>query len=187
MIHETQAAHPNRHVEIFFQDECRFGQQGTLTRVWARRGSRPTAVRQTEYGYLWVIGAVCPHTGQAEAILSPVLNTSIINQFLDQFSRSLAPDVQALLIWDGAGFHRGHDLVVPDNVTLLTLPPYSPELNPIENLWHHLRSHHWSNRTYRDYDDLFDTAEQTWKTHCLNTTLIQSVCAADHLYSADFN
>ena len=182
VIRATQAAHPTRRVEVFFEDECRFGQQGTLTRV----GSQPTAMRQTEYSDLWVIGAVCPRTGQAEAILSPVLNTSIINQFLDQFSRALVPDVQALLIWDEAGFHRSHDLVVPDNITLLSLPPYSPELNPIENLWHHLRSHFWSNRTYRD-DDLFHTAEQTWNTHSLNESLIQSVCAANHPYSADFN
>lgn len=84
-----QDQHPDRQIVVFFQDECRFGQQGTLTRGWAKRGSRPTAVRQTEYEYLWVIGAASPQTGQAEAILSPVLNTAIINQFLDQFSRAL--------------------------------------------------------------------------------------------------
>lgn len=166
---------------MFFEDECRFGQQGTLTRVWARRGSRPTAVRQTEYDSVWLIGAVSPQTGQAEAILSPVLNTSIINQFLDQFSRSLAPDIHAVLIWDGAGFHRAGHLKVPANVTLIRLPSYSPELNPIENLWHFLRSHFWSNRTYRDYDELFDVAEQTWIAHCLHHDLIQSVCAAPYL------
>lgn len=108
---------------VFFQDECRFGQQGTLTRVWARRGSRPTAVRQTEYDYLWVIAAASPQTGQAEAILSPCLNTSIINQFLQQFSRALPANVHAAMIWDGAGFHRAHDLKTPDNITLISLPP----------------------------------------------------------------
>lgn len=149
--------------------------------MWARRGSRPTAVRQTEYDSVWLIGAVSPQTGQAEAILSPVLNTSIINQFLDQFSRALDPDIHAVLIWDGAGFHRASDLQVPANITLISLPPYSPELNPIENLWHYLRSHFWSNRTYRDYDELFDVAEQTWNTHCLNPGFIQSVCAAPYL------
>lgn len=98
---------------------------------------------------------------------------------------AFAPDVQALLIWDGPGFHRSHDLVVPDNITLLTLPPFSPERNPIENLRHHLLSHFWSNRADRD-DDFFDTAELTWNTHCLNKFLIQSVSTANHLYSADF-
>ena len=166
---------------MFFQDECRFGQQGTLTRGWAKRGSRPTAVRQTEYEYIWVIGAASPQTGQAEAILSPVLNTAIINQFLDQFSRALAPDVHAALIWDGAGFHRAHDLKVPDNITLIPLPPYSPELNGIENLWHYLRSHCWSNRTYRDYDELFDVASDSWCRYCLDSNLIKSVCAKNYI------
>ena len=170
---------------MFFQDECRFGQQGTLTRLWAQCGSRPTAVRQTEYEYLWVIGAASPQTGQAEAILSPVLNTAIINQFLSQFSASLAPEVQAVMIWDGAGFHRSRDLIVPDNVTLLPLPPYSPELNGIENLWHYLRSHCWSNRAFENYDALFETAENDWRKYCLDPELIKSVCAKPYLTTRD--
>ena len=69
-----------------------------------------------------------------------MLNTAIVNQFLDQFSRALAPDVYASLIWDGAGFDHARDLKVPANVSLILLPPYSPELNGIENPWHYLRS-----------------------------------------------
>ena len=66
--------------------------------------------------------------------------------------------MHAVLIWDGAGFHTGEDVVVPSNVSLIQLPPYSPELNPVENLWHYLRAHHWSNRRYRDYDALQEEA-----------------------------
>ena len=127
-----------------------------------------------------MIAAASPQTGQAEAILSPVLKTGIIHPFLDQFSRSLADDVQALMIWDGAGVHTAHDLQVPANVTLIKLPPYSPELNGIENLWHYLRSHFWSNRTYADDDDLFEVAESTWCKNCLNPELIKSVCAKSY-------
>ncbi|MBC7820142.1 MAG: transposase [Planctomycetaceae bacterium] len=87
------------------------------------------------------MGAASPQTGQAEAILTPWLNTSIISQFLDQFSRSLASDVHAAMTWDGAEFHRALDGKVPANVTLIMLPPYSPELNGIQNLWHVLRGH----------------------------------------------
>jgi transposase len=167
-------------VQLFFQDEVRFGQQGSLTRVWAPTGSRPRAVRQTQYKYVYVVGAACPETGQAEAIIVPYLNTDTINIFLDQFSRSLAADVHAVLIWDGAGFHRSRDLCVPANITLLTLPPYSPELNPIENLWHYLKSHHWSNRVYEDYDALFDAAEDAWRTVCLTPSNIRTICAAPY-------
>jgi transposase len=117
-------------------------------------------VRQTQYDYLWVIGAVCPETGQAEGLLSPRLNTEVINIFLEQFSQTLAEDEYAVMVWDGAGFHRSRHLQVPENITLVQLPPYSPELNPIENLWHFLKSHHWPNRAYEDYENLTTAAEQ---------------------------
>jgi hypothetical protein len=58
---------------------------------------------------------------------------------------------------------------------------YSPELNGVENLWHDLRSHCWSNRTYRDYDELFDVAEKSWRQYGLNTDLIKSVCAKNDI------
>jgi transposase len=166
---------------VWFQDEARFGQQGTLTRVWARTGSRPTAVRQTQYQYLWVLCAACPVSGESVGLISPALNTQVINVFLDQMSRELKPDTHAVLIWDGAGFHRANELKVPANITLLQLPPYTPELNPIENLWHYLRSHCWSNRFYCDYDELFHAATDAWRKVCLHDELIKTVCAAPYL------
>src|SRR3982750_3944347 len=75
----------------------------------------------------------------------------VVNLFLEQFSRELPAGVHAVLIWDGAGFHTSADLEVPSNVSVIRLVPYSPELNPVENLWHYLRSHYWSLRVYRDY------------------------------------
>jgi transposase len=172
---------------VFFQDEARFGQQGTLTRVWAPTGSRPRAVRQTQYDYLWVLGAVCPETGQAEGLLSPRLNTDVVNIFLQQFSKTVAENEHAVIVWDGAGFHRAAQLVVPANISLIELPPYSPELNPIENLWHYLKSHYWSNRTYHDYDHLLDAAQHAWQTACLLPELMKTVCNAPYANSADFN
>jgi len=183
---EVAVQQPGKRLRVFFQDEARFGQQGTNTRVWAPTGSRPRAVRQTQYDYLWVIGAVCPETGQAEGLLSPRLNTDVINIFLEQFSRTLADDEHAVMVWDGAGFHRSGRLQVPKNVTLIRLPPYSPELNPIENLWHFLKSHHWSNRVYDDFEHLADAAEKAWKKVCLDTATMKTVCNAPYDKSADF-
>lgn len=178
------AAHPGQQLRVFYQDEARFGQQGTTTNVWAATGSRPTAIRQTEYQSLWVLGAVCPDTGQAEGLLSPRLNTQVVNLFLEQFSASLAPQDQAVMIWDGAGFHRSKQLRVPDNITLLSLPAYSPELNPIENLWHYLKSHYWSNRAYADYDALEQAALDAWQHAVLNPERMKSVCATPDLKRA---
>lgn len=179
------ATHPEKQVRVFFQDESRFGQQGTTTHVWARKGSRPMAVRQTEYEYLWVLGAVCPETGRSEGLLSPRLNTAVINVFLEEFSRTLRDDEHAVMIWDGAGFHTSKQLRLPNNITAVSLPPYSPERNPIENLWHYLKSHFWSNRAYADYDALEEAAMTAWQTAVLNTELVKTVCAAPYLKRAD--
>jgi transposase len=181
---EIAAAHPQQRLRVFFQDEARFGQQGTTTNVWALKGSRPNVIRQTEYEYLWVLGAVCPQTGRAEGLLSPRLNTDVVNVFLEEFSRTLADDEHAVMIWDGAGYHTSKKLRLPTNITLLPLPPYSPELNPIENLWHYLKSHYWSNRAYEDYSDLEDAALSAWRTAVLDPELMKTVCAAPYLQRA---
>lgn len=124
VIEQVRVAHPDQRVEVFFEDEARLGQQGTLTRMWARTGSRPTAVRQTQYDYLWVLTAACPGSGQSVGLISPTLNAKVINLFLEQMSHELKPDVHAVLIWDGAGFHTAGEVKVPENITLLKLPPY---------------------------------------------------------------
>ena len=111
----------------------------------------------------------------------PYLDTDVINLFLGEFSRQLAPDVQAVLIWDGAGFHTSKSLELPANVSLIRLPPYSPELNPIENLWHYLRSHYWSNRVYEDWEALKVAAVAGMEVVGTDADKIKSVCAAPYL------
>jgi transposase len=175
------AAHPEKEVQTYFQDEARFGQKGTITRVWARRGSRPRTVQQTGYTSLYVLAAVCAATGAMSALIMPALNTAVVNLFLEQFARELPAGVHAVLIWDGAGFHTALDVVVPSNVSLIQLPPYSPELNPVENLWHYLRAHHWSNRPYRDYDELQEEAVRSLCAARQDTETIKTVCNAPYI------
>ena len=175
------ADHPEKDVRIYFQDEARFGTQGTITRVWARKGSRPRAVRQNGREWLYVMIAVCAATGDASALIMPELNTAVVNLFLEQFARELPAGVHAVLIWDGAGFHTGGDLVVPSRVSLIRLPPYSPELNPVENLWHYLRSHHWSNRMYEGYKELQKEAVRSLRAVCQDTDKLSTICNADYV------
>ena len=138
-------------------------------------------MRQTQYDYLWVIAAACPETGAATGIIMPHLDSDVINLFLGEFSRQLAPDVQAVLIWDQAGFHTSGSLEVPGNVSLVRLPAYSPELNPIENLWHYLRSHHWSNRSYPDWESLRGAAVDGLLDVGTDPERIKTICAAPYL------
>jgi transposase len=180
MLDKVESAHRGRRIEVWFQDEARFGQQGTITRVWARRGSRPRAVRQTKYEWLYVIGAVCPETGETVGLLSPIINSEIVNVFLRQFIAEVSQDVHVLFLWDRAGFHMSKKLNIPENVTIVPLPSYSPELNPVENLWHYLRSHYWANKTYADYDALRLAAVDAWQRAALEKKIVKSVCFAEY-------
>jgi transposase len=181
MVRSSARTHPGREIQIWVQDEARFGQKGSLTRVWARRGSRPRAPKQTQYESLYLTGAVCPATGAAAAILTPRISAEVINLFFQELATQIPDGVHVILIWDQAGFHVSHELRVPENVSLLFLPPYSPELNPMENLWHYLRSHQWSNHVYQDYTALLDAATQAWRALCLVPARITSICNYPYL------
>ena len=175
------APHGGR-ARVFFADEARLGQQGTLTRVWARTGSRPTAVKQARYEWVYLYAAVEPATGESLALLAPHVNTGTFNVLLSMLAAEAKPDEHVVLIMDRAGWHKSKALRLPDCVTVLLMPPYSPELNPVENLWHHLRSHHLSNRAYADYDHLVDAGTEAWRK--LTPEVIKSVCACPYLERA---
>jgi hypothetical protein len=123
-------------IEVWFQDEARVGQQGTLTYVWAERGSRPRAPKDLRYEWAYLFGAVCAERGIGAALMLPHANTHAMTLHLAEISRHVAAGAHALLVCDGAGWHQlGGRLRVQENITLLHLPPYSPELNPVENVW----------------------------------------------------
>jgi transposase len=172
----VQTAHPAKRVQLWFQDEARFGQQGTHSRVWADTGSRPRAPRQTEYRYVYLFGAVCPETGESNAGRMPVANTAAMNAQLSHLSRQLGSEVHALVILDQAGWHQSTALAVPDNLTLLPLPPRSPELNPPERVWHELRQRHLSNRVYADQAALDDAVAAAWNAVADNPERLQRLC-----------
>lgn len=177
-IQEALAPHGGR-VRVFFMDEARFGQQGTLTRIWAQTGTRPAAVKQTKYEWVYLYAAVEPATGDSVALLAPYVNTETFNVFLRMASEKLAPDEHAVMIMDRAGWHMARDVKVPSNITILFLPPYSPELNPIENLWHYIKSHYLSNRAYEGYDHLLQAGCDAWCA--LTREIIRSVCRCHYL------
>jgi transposase len=164
-------------------DEARFGQQGTLTDVWARRGSRPRAVRQTRYEWVYPYGAVEPATGESAALVAPNVDTGTMNAFLRILDAERKADEHFVLIMDRAGWHKGRGLELPAGITVLLLPPHSPELNPVENLWHYLRSHYLSNRAYDDYDALLAAGTEAYRK--LTPEVTKSVCRCTYLGRAE--
>ena len=150
-------------MELWWQDEARIGQQGTLTRVWADRGSRPAAPRDQRYAWCYLFGAICPARGTGAALVLPRADTDTMNLHLVEISANVAPGAHAVLTIDGAGWHQiGGRLRVPSNVTLLHLPPYSPELNPVEAVWAYLRSNKLSNRVFASYNAIVDACCDAW-------------------------
>ena len=83
---------------------------------------------------------------------------------LAEISAAVAPGAHAVLLLDQAGWHGSRDLVVPDNITLLPLPPRSPELNPVENVWQFMRDNWLSNRVFASYADILDNCCYAWNT-----------------------
>jgi transposase len=169
-------------VRVFFMDEARLGQQGTITDVWAKRGSRPAVVRQTRYEWVYLYAAVEPATGESAALLAPYANTGTMNAFLKILDSERKNAEQIVLIMDGAGWHKSKKLELPEGITVLLLPPYSPELNPMENLWHYMRSHYLSNRAYEDYDALLAAGADAYRK--LTAELLKTVCACPYLERA---
>jgi len=157
-----------------FMDEARRGQKGTLTRLWARRGTRPRVVRQTKYKWTYMYGAVEPSTGNHFGMIASCVDTEMMGLFLYWLSKTVAEGEHVLLIMDGAGWHISGKLRVPENITIKILPPYSPELNPVELVWLWLGEHQLSNRTFADQAELDLACTDAWNS--LTTDRIRSLC-----------
>ena len=121
-----------------------------MTRVWARRGTRPRAPRDRRYQWAYLFGAVCPARAATAALVLPEANTQAMSLHLAEIARQVATGSHAALVFDGAGYHGAISLVVPDNITLIPLPPYAPEHNPDEFLNNDLKQAMARRRTPRD-------------------------------------
>src|SRR6202049_1985565 len=170
-------AEPSLTTEPSCKDEARIGQKNSLTRVWGQTGSRPAAPKDLGFASAYLFGAVCPLEGKAAALIMPICNTAAMNHHLCEISSQVAADVHAVVILDGASWHKSHGLVTPSNITLLALPPYSPELNPVARIWHYLRSHWLANSVFRSLADIIDACETAWNRFAADHALIRSLCA----------
>jgi len=122
-------------IELWWHDEARIGQKNKKTRRWARRGTRPSAPHDQRTASAYIFGAICPAKGKGAGLVLPYCDTEAMTAQLQEISQAVAPGAHAVLLLDQAGWHVSAKLPVPDNITLLPLPPRSPELNPVENLW----------------------------------------------------
>lgn len=159
---------------MWFQDEARIGQKGRVCHRGRTRGQRPPGLCDQRYTWVHLFGAVRPATGDRFALVLPVVSTEAMSVFLNGFAARLANNEPAVMVLDQAGWHGANALRVPNNVTLVPLPSYSPELNPVERLWLYLRERPLSHRPLDDYDAIVKACCQAWNQ--LTPERVRSLC-----------
>ena len=152
------------------------GQKGRPCRRWWSRGRRPPGRCDHRYEWAYIFAAVEPTTGADVALVLPGATTATMSLFLAELAAGLPEDVHAVLVLDGAGWHVSGDLVVPANLTLVHLPPYSPELNPVERVWPHLRERCLSLRVFADYRAIVDACCTAWNRLVAEPGRLRSPC-----------
>lgn len=163
---------------LFFFDEGRFGAKPCVARFWAERGKRAHTAVNPGYSNFYLYSAVCPATGDGFTLFLPEVNTAMMNLYLAALSERYA-DRKILIVMDQAGWHKAKRLVMPANIIVEYLPPYSPELNPVERLWQWLRRHACRNRMFETLDDIADTLQETIRQ--LASSDFMSICRCGYL------
>lgn len=167
-------------VEVLFFDEARFGTHSKLGHGWYPKGSRTAVKVKLGYKNFYVYGVANPWTGRNFSLLLPKANTDCMNVFIQELVKDFE-DKRIILVLDGAGWHKSKDLLIPNNITLVFLPPYSPELNPVERLWLHIKHHTIRSRIYNVLSDLENKVCDFIRD--LDLEIVKSICNIDYLSS----
>lgn len=169
-------------MDIWVQDESRVGQQGSLSRIWAPKGARPRKVQQRQFISAYIYGAACAKTGESFGLILPSTNTFAMQAYMDQLSEHTDQSKHIALVVDNAGWHTSKQLNVPKNITLIPLPPYSPELNSMEQVWGWMKHNYLSNLCFDGYNDILDKLAIAWNAFSSNIELVKSICSRDWMY-----
>lgn len=159
-----------------FQDEAGFGRINKPKYCWCRKGHRPSVPCHHIREYRHVYGAVEPMSGESFFLIMPLCNTNCMNLFLAELSKSY-PNDTLLLVCDGAAWHKAKALVVPDNIRLIFLPPATPEMNPIEQIWKEIRKRGFRNEIFASLNKVVDRLCSTIRS--LSCDVIHSITARD--------
>lgn len=159
-----------------FQDEARFGRISDVRRCWAPRPMRPLCQAMLSYESTYAYSAVDIRTGQMESLILPGVDTACMQWFLNEVS-ARRPLEKIVMILDGAGWHRGNALRLPENIRLLPLPPYAPELNPVEHIWDEIQEKFFHNRVFNSLDSLEDQLACALSHYEKNPNTLHSIVA----------
>jgi hypothetical protein len=171
-----------RTVNIYFQDESRFGLLTIQRRILTVKGVKPLMPYQHKFKNLYLFGSYSPITGTHFTLELPKCNADCFQLYLDEFSTQ-SPDEFKILILDNGAFHKAAQLNIPANIGLLFIPPYSPELNPAEKMWRHLKDH-IATEIFKTLEDLSDRLCTTIQN--LSAETIKSITSYQY-YVDSFN
>ncbi len=160
---------------IFFFDESRFGTHSKHGLGWFKKGSRTSVVTKLGFKSFYLYSATNHRNGDAFSLIMPSVNKDCMQIFIDEFAKTISG--QTMIVMDQAGWHKG--LSIPQNLEIIFLPPYSPELNPVERLWQHIKDAVLKNRVYSDLDTLQDALIEF--INLISKQTIRSVCNCSYI------
>jgi transposase len=166
-----------------FQDEARFGRINDVRRCWAPAPVRPLCQAMLTHEYTYAYGAVDVVSGEFDSLILPHVNTDCMQLFLDEVG-ARHPQRRIIMILDGAGWHASAELIPPSNMRLLSLPPYAPELNPVEHIWDELREKHFHNMAFDSLDALEDQLQVGLLALENDMPRVQSIVSWDWIVNA---
>ena len=163
--------------ELYFFDESRFGTHSKIGHGWFPKAIRTSVSVKLGFENFYVYSAVSPKTGKDCSLLMPYVNSTCMNVFLEHMEQELGGE-EILLVMDGAGWHKSKGLKIPKNIEIIYLPPYSPELNPVERLWLYIKQHTIKNKIYETISLLEDSICDFMKN--LKIEQIKQICNYDY-------
>jgi len=169
-----------------FQDEARFGRLSDPRRCWAPRGMRPRVSAQLVREFTYAFAAVSPHDGVLDTLVLPEVTAETMSLFLAEVA-ARHPDEFLLMFLDQAGWHKAKALVIPANMRLEWLPPYSPECNPVEHLWEEIREKWFANRLFRHLTGVEDTLVTALHALEQETERVASITGFEWIISVPLN
>lgn len=175
-LHELAISRPE--TAVFFFDEGRFGLQSTVGRYWGQKGVRPVIAMQTGYKSFYMYSAFNPADGYDVSLFLPLVNTAMMNVFLEAMQDALGGR-DCILVLDQAGWHKSQALCVPENIELVYLPAYSPELNPVERLWRWLKRHSLRNQFHLNLESAMAAVQKGYQQ--TTREFLMSLCRCQYL------
>jgi len=166
-------------INLYFQDESRFGLKTDIGRCLTSKGIKPIASYQHKFANTYLYGTYSPINGDSFVWEVEGVSNAIFEKYLKDFSKHKREEFKIVLI-DNAGFHATKNIKIPENIFLLRIPPYSPELNPCEQIWQYIKRK-YKNKLFKTMKDLKEWLYKTVRN--MDTDTIKSITSNHHYFT----